>query len=175
MIDTERRVSTLSFGIDDARELVRLAYQRPSVGERQVLVVCTNFITHEAQNALLKLLEEPPQSTQFLFVLPPDFLLLPTLASRFQTRLSLQEAVSIADFTHFVSLSYQERISLIESKLKQSDMLWQRAIKLGLIAYLTNSRNQSLTALEYVARTVLTRGASNKMLFEQLALTIPTS
>jgi DNA polymerase III delta prime subunit len=171
-----RQVILERFGIDDARELVRQAYQRPREGERQVLVVCTDFITHEAQNALLKVLEEPPLSTQFLFVLPPDFSLLPTLASRFQVVSAPPQTATAADFVQFLSLSYQERISLIETKLKQSDTLWQRAMKLGLITYLEQGKNQQqLAELEYVARTLLTRGASNKMLFEQLALTMAGS
>lgn len=167
------------FGIDDARELIHQAYQRPGEGEFQLLIVQTEFITNEAQNALLKVLEEPPISTKFLFVLPYDHFLLPTLASRFFELASGDEKEASRvnqDFRQFLSLAYGERITMIEQKTKKNDLDWQRSIKRGLADHLTASKMYRQSAeLEYVARLLLTRGASNKMLLEQAALTLSVS
>ncbi len=164
------------FGIDDARELVRMAYQRPAETGEQMLVVRTDFITLEAQNALLKILEEPPVSTRLTFIVPHGFSILPTLASRFGQESSLDEGEdeSIGLFQDFLKQSYGERLAAIEQSVKKKDTDWQRAIKRGLIDYVSASKDKSTvrSELEYVTRTLLTRGASNKMLLEHAALAL---
>jgi len=164
-------------GIDDARALVSAAHQRPATTATQTLVVRTDFITHEAQNALLKILEEPPQSTQFVFVIPEGLAILPTLASRFfESQLVGRPEVptSTEEFRLFLKGSYNERFSMVESALKSKDTTWQQSIKAGLLQYLKSSSPPNLKELELSARFLLTRGASNKFLLEHLALTLPT-
>lgn len=166
-----------SFGIDDARNLIVSAYHRPLETKTQVLIVRTDFITLEAQNALLKLLEEPPVSTKLIFILPKDLILLETLKSRLQTDdLGVNEvAEANVIFLDFLSLDYKSRIELIEQATKNKNVTWQRAIKKGLLDYLRHSSTQELPLieLEYVVRNLLTRGASNKMLLEHVALILP--
>jgi hypothetical protein len=164
------------FGIDDARELIHLAHNRPSHGDEIFFVVRTSFVTHEAQNALLKVLEDPPLSTKFVFVLPPDFILLPTLKSRFNFRNLIDKGSDFSDdvFKIFLKKDYKDRLAEIERAIKGKDIVWQRSIKNGLIRYLASSGkdNDKLAKLEYICRMLLTRGASNKMLLEHLALTL---
>jgi DNA polymerase III delta prime subunit len=161
------------FGIDDARELVRRAHNKPLDSQYVTFVVRTNFITLEAQNALLKVMEEPPISTKFIFVLPPDFTMLPTLLSRFNVNdYSAQKIEANDSFSLFLTSNFSERLTAIDKSAKSKDAEWQREIKKGLIDHirLSNCDNKSLGSLEYVARTLLTRGSSNKMLLEQAAL-----
>jgi hypothetical protein len=181
LIQQEQWVITSdSFGIDEVRGLVTRAYQRPSERGEQLLVVRTDFITHEAQNALLKVLEEPPLSTKFLFIVPPDLFILPTLFSRFTV--TSNEVTVTTDqediLATFLKLSLGERIALIDAKLKANDLVWQRAMKQGMITWfntLSKVNHLQLPALEFVARSLLTRGASNKMLLEHAALLLPVS
>lgn len=162
------------FGIDDARELVRKAHNRPSNSSFIYLIVRTEFITHEAQNALLKVLEEPPASSRLIFVVPPDLTLLPTLESRFSDTASnneIQTLESKETFEKFIRASYADRLSMIEVATKGKDIEWQRCMKQGLTYHLmTCKKDETLSDLEYSVRTLLTRGASNKMLFEHIAL-----
>lgn len=164
------------FGIDDARSLVQKAYSRPVENAFQCLIVRTDFITLEAQNALLKIVEEPPLSTRFIFVLPIDFIVLPTLASRLSNcnNDSSRSGEEDGVFREFVSASYGERFAKIEKALKDKDLLWQQKIKRGLINYVKQepSEQSRLFELEYTARLLLTRGASNKMLLDNLALVL---
>lgn len=176
--DTEVRDTYLdSFGINDARELVRIAHQRPLEKTKQTLIIRTDFITLEAQNALLKLLEESPASTDLIFVLPKDLILLATLSSRLQVDDSYSDAGYTEDttFKEFMALDYKERISAIEQATKQKNISWQRLIKKGLMDYLCQPALKTLpkSEIEYVARNLLTRGASNKMLLEHVALILP--
>ncbi len=167
------------FGIQDARDLVKRAYNRPSEESTQCLVVRSDFITHEAQNALLKIIEEPPLSTRFIFILPEGFSILPTLMSRFQIvkipEFSLGKESNIEFYT-FLSQCYKDRLTAIEKATKQKDVDWQQSIKRGLIQYIKNIKPSSqsyLFELEFVARKLLTRGASNKMLLEHMSLILP--
>lgn len=161
------------FGIDLARSLIHTAYQRPQHSARQQLVVRAEFVTLEAQNALLKVLEEPPESTEFVFVLPFDFQLLPTLASRFGQWLEVTDETEAKEFGDFLAATPAQRMMLIDVATKKKDHVWQQHIKTGLITYLRTNSGAVNRDLEFVARTLLTRGASNKMLLEQAALTLP--
>lgn len=165
------------FGIDDARALVKRAYQRPVEKREQVLVVRTDFISLEAQNALLKLLEEPPLSTKLVFVVPYEFSVLPTLISRFsEESIAGQENITNDAFEIFINQSYKDRLAAIDQATKKKDVEWQQSIKRGLINLVAKGEvsQSGLSECEYVARNLLTRGASNKMLLEQAALTLAT-
>src|SRR6185295_2675943 len=70
------------FSVDDARRLADIAYAAP-VGENgKAIIVSLTRVFHEAQNALLKLFEEPPRDVTLILVVPTEGLLLATLRSR---------------------------------------------------------------------------------------------
>jgi len=74
-----------SLGIDLIRELKKILARKPyQASQRLVLVPQAEKLTLEAQNALLKTLEEPPKDTIIILTtLKKDFLL-PTILSRGQ-------------------------------------------------------------------------------------------
>jgi len=164
------------FGINDARELVAAANNLQATGDVQNLAVRADFITLEAQNALLKILEEPPATTRIIFVVPTAFQVLPTLMSRFSVfsgKSSLEESTEA--FKVFLTSSHAERIQAVEVAAKKKDVGWQQSIKQGLLNYVSTKKSDNLRELEYIASHLLTRGASNKFLLEHLALTLPVS
>lgn len=166
------------FGIGDVRTLITAANRRPrGDSAEQTLLVATEFITEEAQQALLKIIEEPPLSTKFIFVVPIGYTLLPTLESRFERTGNSESVFDSLIFNTFKQATYAERLSSIEKATKNKDLTWQIAIKQGVTEYLKNNRREltkdALNEMEYVLRLLLTRGASNKFLFEHLALTLP--
>lgn len=69
------------FSVEDARKLADIAVAAP-VGEHKVITVSVTRFFHEAQNALLKLFEEPPANVTLILVIPSEGMLLPTLRSR---------------------------------------------------------------------------------------------
>ena len=74
-----------SITIDQVRQVVRQAAYRPFEGRRRVVVVMdADGLLVAAQNALLKTLEEPPDSSQFILVTSRPDVLLPTVRSRMQ-------------------------------------------------------------------------------------------
>src|SRR3989338_3190252 len=72
-----------TFGINDAKELQRQLFLRPFKSKyKAVLISIVENITHEAQNALLKALEEPPPDSFILISVANSRILLPTILSR---------------------------------------------------------------------------------------------
>jgi len=61
----------LSFGVADARELVRAGSRKPSGGRWQIVIIeDADRLTERAANALLKAVEEPPPRGVFLLCAP---------------------------------------------------------------------------------------------------------
>ncbi|MDR1464388.1 MAG: hypothetical protein LBJ11_03690 [Oscillospiraceae bacterium] len=72
-----------SFHIDAIRQLRQDAYILPNEADRKVYVLHNaQSLTAEAQNALLKLLEEPPPAVCLVLTVPSARMLLPTVLSR---------------------------------------------------------------------------------------------
>lgn len=71
-------------GIDEARAIIEAASVRPIAHPRKIFVIEVRTMTHQTQNALLKLFEEPAPDTHFFVVAPSADLFLPTLRSRLQ-------------------------------------------------------------------------------------------
>lgn len=72
-----------SIGIDAVRETKHFLWQRPNRSPRRTLIIDTaELLTTEAQNALLKVTEEPPASALLVLVTSDIESLLPTITSR---------------------------------------------------------------------------------------------
>ncbi|MBE3563847.1 MAG: AAA family ATPase [Hydrogenibacillus schlegelii] len=70
-------------GIDDVRAWIEWVHRAPLAGARRVVVVeQAERLTREAQNALLKVLEEPPTTAHFVLLTARPGRLLPTVRSR---------------------------------------------------------------------------------------------
>jgi DNA polymerase-3 subunit delta' len=69
--------------IDQIREAIDRSAYRPFEGRRRVVIIdCADALVSEAQNALLKTLEEPPAASVFVLITARPDLLLPTVRSR---------------------------------------------------------------------------------------------
>ncbi|MBR5478552.1 MAG: hypothetical protein IKU84_00055 [Clostridia bacterium] len=80
-----------SIKVDEIRAIRRDAYLLPNDGEKKVYVICdSDKMTQEAQDALLKILEEPPRFTTFILLCYNHNSLLTTVLSRV-THLKLME------------------------------------------------------------------------------------
>lgn len=69
--------------IDQIRELVKKVYEKPIVSNKKVYIINdSNLMTKEAQNSLLKTLEEPPEYVTIILIASNENLFLPTIKSR---------------------------------------------------------------------------------------------
>lgn len=74
-----------SVGIDAVREIKNFLWQKPNTSTKRTLVVDdAERLTTEAQNALLKITEEPPVSSLLLIVTSDPESMIPTILSRLQ-------------------------------------------------------------------------------------------
>lgn len=72
------------FGVENVQEIIDVNSRKPTVGMYKIIVVVLNSISHQAQNAILKTLEEPRPGT-FIFILANTAsVFLPTILSRVQ-------------------------------------------------------------------------------------------
>lgn len=165
------------FSIDDARELSLNALQKPIELPERVFVVVTKLLPVEAQNALLKLFEEPPARTRFYLIIPQEGMLIPTLRSRVSLQTTTDHAVLKNEiFEAFLLASYAQRLETVLVLTKKKALADIENILQGAEHYaaknsLTNGA--LLSTVAYIRSYSKTPGASMKMLLEELALTLP--
>ena len=159
--------------IAHARDLISEASLKPIEKEKRVFVIVTQTILHAAQNALLKLFEEPNEHTSFYLILPREDILLPTLKSRLNVLEVCSVSSDTADFDEFLKEKYSERLKLIETKLKDEDKVWVSNIVSGLEIHSSKSKDAKLIeSTLMVSRYINIKGSSKKMLLEHIALSL---
>jgi len=159
--------------IANVRALIHEANLRPVVREYRTFILVCDSLLHEAQNALLKLFEEPNAHTVFYLILPREDILLSTLRSRLNL---LGKEVEVAEeviFNHFLKSGYADRLTTIAEKLKEEDTNWVEAITHGFSNHAHETRNITLIKDALLLESyIYTTGSSKKMLLEHVALTL---
>jgi DNA polymerase III delta prime subunit len=166
-----------SFGVDDAREIKEMAYLAPLVGERRVFILGIPAITREAQNALLKLLEEPPKHVHFFILAPTVELFLPTVRSRVEI-LSLGDTGATIDVSAFLSAKIDTRLELVKKITEDKDKAKAAAFLASLERSIADGKGSStqktkaLAAVLLAERYIRDPGSSVKLLLEHVALSL---
>lgn len=168
-----------TFGIEDAHALGMHARQS-AVGENGRYFICyVRGITTEAQNALLKTIEEPAEGTRFFIVVPYLEMLLETVRSR-MAHLDHTQGFSNAEMEdlarEFMNAAPHERLQLMQQFISEKD----KTRALSFLDYLeytlsqTKERNDDfgelLSAIYQTKKQISQRGGSLKLSLEQLAL-----
>lgn len=178
-----------AFLIEHAQALRAEQTFHGSEGARKIFLVTFNTIMSEAQNALLKTLEEPTEGTHFFFITKTAEILLPTVRSRMQV-IRMDEQGGAQDTENifvrqFLEGDLAKRMELIAplTKAKADDKPQAKEdarVFLEALERLLYQRFQTdksvADALKYVleARRALSeRSPSLKMLFEHIALLCP--
>jgi DNA polymerase III gamma/tau subunit len=120
------------FLVDDARRLKELQMNKTKEGQKKIFVISFNFITTEAQNSLLKVLEEPTKGTHFFILTPSAHIFLDTIKSRVSV-LSVGQLEEKKDAEFFYKSSIAERIKFVANlvqKIKDEKASKSDAIKL---------------------------------------------
>lgn len=167
----------VDFGINEARQLAEQAYRAPVAAEKQTFIIVAGNLTHEAQNALLKILEEPPVRSVFHMVVPQRGMLLPTLQSRLHFLESTDQPMTVSEELHaFMQAPYAERLSQVTTLAKDKDMaaIGDLLTAAELVATRRPDRELLNTVL-FIRDRLGRRGSSTKMLLELLALRLPHS
>ena len=181
------QVETLA--IDDSRRIKEVASTRRFSAETpRVFLVELFGATREAQNALLKLLEEPEEGNHFFFVVPSLDIFLPTLRSRLAlvnapSGKNTDEAKSIAKA--FLKNSLKEKITFVDALAADiSDEKVPRHAALDFLnsleaavheEYSVEKLRENAAVFETITRArsyMGDRAPSVKMLLEYIALSL---
>lgn len=77
------KINKSSFGVDDVRNIIEEVSKKPFEGEKKVIIIHEgNRLTIQAQNALLKTIEEPPIGVYIIILCESLELILDTIKSR---------------------------------------------------------------------------------------------
>ena len=173
------------FGVEDARNLRERAGSRPVAGPYRIFVIATPGMTTEAQNALLKTLEEPPAGAMFFFVIPAPDTLLATLRSRAQILTLKTSAVErpIVDVKIFLAAPPQERLDMLKPLLEKDEddkrdagaiLTFLSSVERILEDSVQKRGGEGLTAVYRARKYMGDKGALVKPLLEQVALLVPS-
>lgn len=179
-----------SLGIDEARLLKEFSGRKIlQEGGKKIAVIEADSITDQAQNALLKIFEEPSPNTHFFIIGRSSKNLIPTLASRVARVRSkglsgkTGEKESLAE--EFIRVSRMERIALVKKfsqEIKDEKRTKADAVALlheiEEILYQKTKRSgklpeQFFEELEICRDYMGDPSASVKMLLDYIALAVP--
>jgi DNA polymerase III delta prime subunit len=178
------------FTIDDARELKSNAGTRPVGTSKKIFVIQMSGITVEAQNALLKLLEEPADYVHFFLIIPSPHLLLPTVKSRMNLIKSKTLAAGadvdrgniFNEAESFLKMSVPKRFDHIKKLV--DDISKEKKVKQDVVEFLNaieeiiydqggvKKSSEMFAAIEKARSYMNDRAPSVKMLLEYVALNI---
>jgi len=171
-------IEKTTISIDDIR-LLQDTHDQRSLSGQKTIVCSGSFITTQAQNALLKMMEDVKEGERIFLVIPNELELLPTIISRVQKH-TLQSESVMKEAESFVSMPAPKRISYIEEKflsIEESDE--KRDALLNFFRDLeeyTYSKKEIgkyedlLRALPVLRQMLANPGAPAKMIAEYVAL-----
>lgn len=157
------RCKKSSFGVDDIREIVEEINKKPFEGDKKVIIICDgNKLTVQAQNALLKTIEEPPKGVFIILLCESLELILDTIKSRCQiyklspltkseVRLYIDNINddSISEDEINAAIAYSEGIpGKAEAFLKDSSLKELRNTLVDLLFLLTKGNTRELLDFE---------------------------
>lgn len=168
--------------IDTARSIQ--SWANTPYDEKKIGLISFHTITVPAQNALLKIVEEPPLHVQFVFVTSNKENLLPTLLSRLSHMHHESDAVSKSQAAEtFLETPSQMRMKLPQivallAKVDEEDRKDRESVRLFILELAQALRNKKASA-RYVTETLEIASyaglpsSSTKALMEYLSLLLP--
>jgi len=97
-LETSVKQNTQSIGIEDIKQMQKKIFLKPIKSEfKAVIIDDAQLLTIEAQNALLKVLEEPPAHTLIILSTDTKETILPTIISRCQVTQLEEEGIKLSE------------------------------------------------------------------------------
>ena len=167
--------SKTEIGIDDIRGLQRLANLPPYEGKCKVFIIDdAEYLSTEAANSLLKILEEPPPRVVWLLLAAEEERLLPTIISRCQ-RLELKPVPSEqvqeilvnsynadADKAKLLTQLCHGRLGWALSALANDDILEQRSQRIARLVSLLTPTGRNLEQRFAYAQELASQFSQNR-------------
>lgn len=176
-----------TLGVEEAQSLRQDQNELSYDGQDQYFILSAVSVTHEAQQTLLKMFEEPKANTHFFLLMAESTAILPTVRSRAQmVRIESDIIAYTKEAQSFIKSSIVDRIAFVADFIKSHEdddssgelRLHASQFVIALIETLRKDPknliirkdffNDAIRMREYLD----TRGASVKMILEHLAITL---
>lgn len=169
--------SSPSFGVEDSKE-VKEANLRKAISGKKFIVASFSSISIQAQNSLLKTLEEPYPGTHIFLLTQTSSVFLPTVLSRVHILSQSGEPEVVSKKAHdFLKASPSERMEMIKALMaeKESEKIQEADIEkfVAELESLTHKKIKDMKPFIVVDEYLRDTSSSSKMLLEYLALTLP--
>lgn len=174
-----------TLGINDSRKIKENHLSKSfEEGGKRIFIIEAFSITHEAQNSLLKIFEEPNTGSHFFLIMPSPAVLLPTLRSRLyivEQNKDNQNTQGIKEANEFLKLSKKDRVAFVDELAKQiSDEVLNKndaqnfLISLEIALYKEKGLRdiKGLKAILKARDYLSDRSSSVKQLLEYVALSV---
>lgn len=169
-----------SFGVDEARDIILRASTRAVAAPYRAFVIAAGTMTVEAQNALLKTLEDAPGGAAFFLVVPNPDTLLATVRSR-AVRLALPPGhATDAEARSFLRAAPSQRLDMLKPLLETDErdiaavFAFLAGIERALASHASDaSVRDGLDAVYRARRFAGDKGSLLKPLLEHVALLVP--
>ena len=158
-----------SFGINESRAIKERHSSKGFSDKKRIFIIETFSMTHEAQNSLLKIFEEPNIDSHFFLIMPSVEVLLPTLRSRLmiiKSEENKQNSDLISEVEKFLKMSKKEKVLYVDEiakKISDEKLLYKEGI---------DKNSNSLKAILKARNYLNDRSPSVKQLLEYVALSI---
>lgn len=126
LIEKESSKNQNSIGLEEIKTLREKIYLKPIRSSvKAIILEDAHLLTVEAQNALLKVLEEPPENTIIIISANSKENILPTIISRCQITALSAQPVAVADdeLPEFLDFADRIRQMKIGERLKKAEEL----------------------------------------------------
>lgn len=175
--------------IETARQII--SWAKSSYNDERVAIISFHTVGIPAQNALLKILEEPPQNTRFILITSNKSHLIDTVLSRVQLHEEKEYSKTYKDAKLFLATTPGMRMKLpyimeLLEKKDEEDRKDREAIRefiLSLVTILREKKtkkgdgqsrhNHHITEILSAASFAADPSASGKALIEYLSLLLP--
>lgn len=161
--------------VDEARKLRDL--MSLAGGDKRTLVIGAQSVGREAQNALLKIIEEPGEGITFAFRVPRG-VFIPTVLSRLseiEFKAKKRDTEGAKEFLHANSVTRSKLIEkIVKDKNKQLAYELVCDIESLLAEDISNQQTRvALSEISGMRSYLMDQSASVKMVLEHLALVLP--
>ncbi|MDP3962630.1 MAG: hypothetical protein Q8Q03_02070 [bacterium] len=170
-----------TFTIDESRRIKEIHSSKSFAEDsKRIFIIECKSMTVQAQNALLKIFEEPNQNSYFFILAPSSGFLLPTLKSRLQI-IEGEKEEDLSEAKKFLKLSMKEKITFVDDiakKISDEELEKSYAIEfLGALesAVAENGVEKNKKALRAILKArdyMQDRSPSVKQLLEFVALSL---
>ncbi|HEX7042808.1 MAG TPA: hypothetical protein VF189_06155 [Patescibacteria group bacterium] len=186
------QTDTSSIGIELIREMQKHIFFKPIKGQKKIIVIQdAQILTIEAQNALLKILEEPPIYTYIFLLTTSENTFLPTIISRCKIVrleeekkhiLPEEEGKYLTNFHNLTKGSIAERLALAEKLAsdKAQAVVWMEEMMYFLHKKLLENPGKGggvaevLEKLQESYKILQTTNVNPRLLLEHTFLTLQT-